>query len=252
MNPKKLEKVFEAFVNHDQETAARYFREYFVENAREINKQLQSQLNEDFGGDQDEDFEDDISVDDETQDDSVNEFSSDDESQDEGSFVSGDEWAEIQSKVDELEALFKELGGDAVVDGDDVDLDLNDEEDDDLDTIEFGDESEDDDEFKVNESISLKPVKDPNMKKETNVDNVKSPVAGNAKSPTGVKASDGWTADGNVTGSNTSLTADGVPSPKVEDKNNVHNSGKEIYKPASVKPKTKEDSVNSKSIVGKK
>ena len=256
-NLNKLYKAFDAFSNHDLETSKKMFRGFFIESAREINQRMEKQLNEEFGQEPEDDLFDEISAD-EGEDESTDEdlFGADEDTDEfededeEGTYVPADDWAEIQDKVDELEALFKELGGDAVTDEDDSLFDEEDEGD----VLEFGDEDDEyDDEGNLKEGYELKKVQVPEMHRETNVDNTTSPVAGNAVSPVGVKATDGWTKDGVVKGSNVKLDTPDAETAKVEDNNNVQPNGKGIYRTSNAKATTKESGeVNTKSPIGKR
>ena len=239
--------AFDAYVNHDMDTARSLFRSHLIESARSINADMDKQLNEEFNLDQDEDFADDVKFDeDEVQDDELPATEDDyaDSDDFDESEVSAPEWQEMQDKLDELEAMFKELSGGAVEDHDEDFLNSDDEQDE----ILFGDEETDDE---LKESFDLKSVKVPDMTKETNVDNTKSPTAGVAKSPVpGVSAANGWTKDGTVKGSNVKLDTPDAQKPEVKDNNNVQSSGKSIYQNAKNTARTKEDAgVNTKSTI---
>lgn len=243
MKLKKLYMAFDAYANHDIETARSLYRSHLIETARSINAEMDKQLNEEFDLDQDEDFKNEVSVPEE--DFPEDDFADSDEfGSEEDEEVTPTEWQEMQDKLDELEAMFKELSGGAV---EDSELDVDSFGDEDQDEILFGDEEDEDG---LKESFSLKPAKVPDMTKETNVDNTKSPIASTAKSPVGVNAQDGWTKDGTVKGSNVKLDTSSAETPDVKDFNNVQSSGKGIYKTAKNTAKTKEDAdVNTKSTI---
>lgn len=243
MNMEKLMKSFEAFINHDTATATSLYREYFIESAQAINAEHEEELEEAFGGDPESDLVDEVVAegfgDDEGQADpfgaedegaaeeSEGDFGSDDEVEGEPVEVPADEWQEIQDQFDELEALFAELG-----DGEGQSDDLSFDEEGGEDEIVFGDDEDD----QLEESIQMKNVSDPGMKSETGADNVKPVLAKQAKSPVnGVSATAGYAGDGTVKGSNTKRDNPDSEKPKVEDRNNVMQSGKKAYKPASQK-----------------
>ena len=60
MNIEKLMKSFEAFINHDTDTATKMYREFFIESAQAINAEMEEKLDEEFGGDPEEDLVDEV------------------------------------------------------------------------------------------------------------------------------------------------------------------------------------------------
>ncbi|AUS03023.1 hypothetical protein NVP2275O_442 [Vibrio phage 2.275.O._10N.286.54.E11] len=221
----KLMKAFEAFVNNDIESATDHYRQFFIESAQKINAQLE----ENFGGDMEEDFTDEISVDEEDgmeddfsdfedeDDDFEDDFESDedDESEDEddAEVPSAEEWEKFEDAFEELEALFNEVSGGEM---DDV----------------------------VEESFDYSKVAQPSMQ-ETDADNTASTTAkAQDTGPTGVKATDGWTKDGTVKGSNVKAEYPDSETPKVEDHNNVMPNGKNAYKKTKT-PSMKETDVDN-------
>lgn len=260
----KLMKSFEAFINNDTKSATQMYREFFIESAQEINKNLEEdleesidaegdeQLEEAFGDDMGDDLMSDIEVEDEE---ATDEFGGEEDfgaeedfgGEEEAADAPGaEEWAEIQDAFDELEALFDELGG-AEGEEDDAELDFEAEDDFGGDELEFGDEDEGEE---LDESIQMKAVKDPNMKSEKDGVNKTSIVSKKAKSPMGVKGTDGWTKDGTVSGSNTDLDTSSAETPKVDDQNNVMDSGKGAYKKTQEpNMKSEEGGVHSQSLV---
>lgn len=225
-------KSFEAFINNDTKAAQQSYREFFIESAQEINKQLEEELDEGFGGDMEADLYDEVGVEDEAEDfGGEDEFGAEEEVEDFGGeemgaeAPSGDEWAEIQDAFDELESLFAELGGS------DEEADLGfDEPADEFggeDEIMFGDEEDEDE---LTEAFQMKTVADPKMKSEVAGTDTHTIVNKKAKSVSGIKGTDAWSKDGTVTGSNTELDASWAEKPKVEDQNNVMDSGKAAYK----------------------
>lgn len=230
----KLMKSFEAFINNDTKAAQQSYREFFIESAQEINTQLEEELNETFGGDMEADLYDEVGVEDESEGETFgdDEFSDDEfESEDEfgsddvaAEAPSSDEWAEIQDAFDELERKFAELGGA----DDEADLGFDEPADEfgGEDELEFGDEEEDE----LNEAFQMKLVADPKMKSEVAGTDVHTIVNKKAKSVSGIKGTDAWSKDGTVTGSNTELDTSAAETPKVEDQNNVMDSGKAAYK----------------------
>ena len=246
MNIEKLMKSFEAFINHDTDTATKMYREFFIESAQAINAEMEEKLDEEFGGDPEEDLVDEVVAegfgDEETPEEEAaeDEFGGDDfggeEAQGEPVEVPADEWQEIQDQFDELEALFAELG-----DGQGGDDDLSFDEEGGEDEISFGD-----DEDHLEESIQMKKVADPGMKSETEADNVKPVLAKQVKSPVaGVSATAGYAGDGTVKGSNTKRDNPDSEKPKVEDQNNVMTSGKKMMKPAPKGASSKESDADS-------
>ena len=254
MNIEKLMKSFEAFINHDTDTATKMYREFFIESAQAINAEMEEKLDEEFGGDPEEDLVDEVVAEgfgdegaapfggEESQEEEAaeDEFGGDDfggeEAQGEPVEVPADEWQEIQDQFDELEALFAELG-----DGQGGDDDLSFDEEGGEDEISFGD-----DEDHLEESIQMKKVADPGMKSETEADNVKPVLAKQVKSPVaGVSATAGYAGDGTVKGSNTKRDNPDSEKPKVEDRNNVMPSGKKMMKPAPKGASSKETESDS-------
>lgn len=244
-------KSFEAFINNDTKAAKQSYREFFIESAQEINKELEEELDESFGGDMGEDLYDEVSVDDEA---GENPFGEDEsegedfggEEEPAGELPSSDEWAEIQDAFDELEMLFSELGGE-----EEADLGFEEESDDDFggeDEILFGD---DEDEDKLEEAFQMKKVADPKMKSEVQGTDTHSIVAKQAKSPMNIDAKAAWSKDGNVTGSNTELDTSSAETPKVEDKNNVMDSGKGAYKKHAAPSMKGEDAGTGKQSIQK-
>lgn len=252
---------FEAFINEDTTQAKQLYREFFIESAQEINKQLEEGMDEEvdadedaevveegfgmfeaddepeaeLGGDMGDDLLSDVEADGE-------DFGAEDDA--EGGLPTADQWAEIKDAFDELEALFDEDGSGES----DEDLGLDDGAGDelDMDTLEFGDESEEDE---LKEGVELRKVADPGMDHETEAHNTKSPIAKQGKSPTGATATSAVAGDGTVTGSNTKLD-DSAESPDVDDQCNVMDSGKKAYS-ATKEPnmKSEEGGVHKQSLV---
>lgn len=241
MNIEKLMKSFEAFINHDTDSATRLYREYFIESAQAINAEMEDQLDEEFGGDMEGDLYDEVVAEAEHEDDNpfggesaaedepADEFGAEDdaagefggEAEGEDVVVPADEWQEIQDQFDELEALFAEMG-DGSVEGEDEDLNFDDEGEDE---ISFGDEQEPE----LQEGYQMRKVKDPGMKSETEADNVKPVLASQKPSPVGVTATAGYAGDGKVKGSNTKRDNPDSEKAKVEDHSNVMANGKKAY-----------------------
>ena len=142
MNIDKLMKSFEAFINHDTDTATRMYREYFIESAQAINSEMEEELEEAFGGDPEADLVDEVVAegfgDEEDEGAEADPFGGDTGGDDFGGEDAGadefgaedagadvevpaEEWQEIQSHFDELEALFAELGDGS--EGDDLSFD---------------------------------------------------------------------------------------------------------------------------------
>ena len=243
MNIKKLMKSFEAFINHDTDTATKMYREFFIESAQAINAEMEEKLDEEFGGDPEEDLVDEVVAegfgDEETPEEAAeDEFGGDEfggEDAGEPVEVPAEDWQEIQDQFDELEALFAELGGDEG--GEDLSFDEEGGEDE----ISFGD-----DEDHLEESIQMKKVADPGMKSETEADNVKPVLAKQVKSPVaGVSATAGYAGDGTVKGSNTKRDNPDSEKPEVKDQNNVMASGKKLMKPAPKGASSKETEADS-------
>lgn len=243
MNIEKLMKSFEAFINHDTDTATKLYREYFIESAQAINSEMEDQLDEEFGGDMEGDLYDEVVAEAEG-DEEENPFGGDDaaeeepaeespfggddmggEAEGEDVVVPADEWQEIQDQFDELEAMFAEMS-DGSFEGEDDDLNFDDEGGED--EISFGD-----DEDELQEGYQMRSVKDPGMKSETEADNVKPVLASQKPSPVGVSATAGYAGDGKVKGSNTKRDTPDAETPKVEDHNNVMANGKKAYQKSS-------------------
>jgi hypothetical protein len=275
----KLYESFEAFINKDTKKATELYRQYFIESAKEINAKIElrefdsSSYNFGGSGDDDQDLADEVGVDGEDEAEQGEEESDetdmdlfDDESEDAGEVPSASQWAEFKDKFDELEQLFSELGDGATEDADD-EYSIGDDEED---SLEFGDENdfgaeddedefihegvdkdaekEEDDEEELDESFDLKAVKVPEMK-ETGDVNSKSPVAGTAKSPSGVKATDMNFKASTATGSNTKLDTSAESKVKKDDYNNVQPNGKKVYTKSSQKGAGKETAPgNTQSI----
>lgn len=240
MNIEKLMKSFEAFINHDTDTATKMYREFFIESAQAINAEMEEKLDEEFGGDPEEDLVDEVVAEGFGDEAAEDEFGGDDfggeEAQGEPVEVPADEWQEIQDQFDELEALFAELG-----DGQGGDDDLSFDEEGGEDEISFGD-----DEDHLEESIQMKKVADPGMKSETEADNVKPVLAKQVKSSVaGVSATAGYAGDGTVKGSNTKRDNPDSEKPEVKDQNNVMASGKKLMKPAPKGASSKESDADS-------
>ena len=251
MNIEKLMKSFEAFINHDTDTATKLYREYFIESAQAINSEMEDQLDEEFGGDMEGDLYDEVVAEAEG-DEEENPFGGDDaaeeepaeespfggEAEGEDVVVPADEWQEIQDQFDELEAMFAEMS-DGSFEGEDDDLNFDDEGGED--EISFGD-----DEDELQEGYQMRSVKDPGMKSETEADNVKPVLAKQVKSPVaGVSATAGYAGDGTVKGSNTKRDNPDSEKPEVKDQNNVMASGKKLMKPAPKGAASKESNVDS-------
>lgn len=275
----KLYESFEAFINKDTKKATELYRQYFIESAKEINAKIElrefdsSGYNFGGAGDEDENLADEVSFEGEDEAEQGEEESDetdmdlfDDQPEDAGEVPSASQWAEFKDKFDELEQLFNELGDGATEDADD-EYAVDDEDD----SLEFGDDS--DDEFKsdeeddfihegvdkdaeaeedgedeLDESFDLKAVKVPDMK-ETGDVSTKSPVAGVAKSPSGVKATDMNFKASTATGSNTKLDTSAESKVKKDDFNNVQPNGKKIYTKSSQKGAGKETAPgNTQSI----
>lgn len=252
MNIEKLMKSFEAFINHDTDTATKMYREFFIESAQAINAEMEEKLDEEFGGDPEEDLVDEVVAEgfgdegaapfggEESQEEEAaeDEFGGDEfggEDAGEPVEVPAEDWQEIQDQFDELEALFAELGGDEG--GEDLSFDEEGGEDE----ISFGD-----DEDHLEESIQMKKVADPGMKSETEADNVKPVLAKQVKSPVaGVSATAGYAGDGTVKGSNTKRDNPDSEKPEVKDQNNVMASGKKLMKPAPKGASSKETEADS-------
>lgn len=265
-----LMKSFEAFINNDTKAATQMFREFFIESAVEINKDLENKLNESFGGDPEADLEEEVVAEafgedefgaGEDEGEPADEFGGDEFGEDEGEpaddfggetddaapegeLPTPEQWANVNDKFDELEALFDELGGDDFGAEEEPAGDFGGNEFGAEDELQFGDDEE------LDESFQMKAVKDPGMGKETDADKgAKSCLAKQPKSPMGVKASDGWTKDGTVTGSNDKADYTDTETPKVEDQNNVMDNGKKAYKKhAEPNMKSEEAGVDKQSL----
>lgn len=250
----KLMESVQAFVDNDLERAERLYREYFIETAQRINREIEeSAVSEDFGGDMGgslcgevgyplEEEEDEFAV---ADDDGVDEFAADvtddvngelegdvefgEEGEGEVEMPTEDEWREISDHIDELTALFNEMGAGAGEEPEEFGGDEGAVEDDDA-----GDESFDDIEQdeQLGESADLYPVSQPAMNDAVTD---KTPMAPNAKSPVeGVKPVE--MKDGTVTDKPTGS----IPAPKTpvkhEENSNRERTGKGVYKKATQKP----------------
>lgn len=271
----KLMESVQAFVDNDLERASRLYREYFLETAQRINREIEeSAVNEEFGGDMGgslcgevgyplEEEEDEFAV---ADDDGVDEFAADvtddvndelaggdefgDESEGEGEveMPTEDEWREISDHIDELTALFNEMGAGTDEVPDDFGGEGESEEDESEDEA-AGDESFDDIEKdeQLGESADMFAVSQPEMK-DAVVD--KTPMAPNAKSPVdGVKPV--VVKDGTVTDKPTGS----IPAPKTpvkqENNDNRSRNGKGVYKKATQKPAASKETTadNTKSTI---
>lgn len=273
----KLMESVQAFVDNDLEKASRLYREYFIETAQRINREIEeAAVGEDFGGDMggslcgevgyalDEDDDADADVANAEGDDGVDEFASDvaadvegdlegdefegedGEGEGEVEMPSEDEWREISDHIDELTALFNEMGA-GTDEGESEFAEMGDE--DEHEDFDAGEESFDDIEQdeQLGESADLYPVSQPDMHDAATS---KTPMAPNAKSPVdGVKPVE--IKDGTVTDKPTGS----IPAPKTpvkqENNDNRSRTGKGTYKKATQKPAAAKETTadNTKSTI---
>lgn len=271
-NIKLLQEAIQAFANGDNEVADKKMRKYFVEQAQEINKKLEEEMDseeeemcEDINTGEEEDMTDDVGYKLNEEEDleeglfggdinaggnavnigggsaSGQMTEEDEEPTDAGEFgdeevgsgeaPDADQWESIKTAFDALERMFDEIeGGDAEFDDQSDDFgDAEEESEDDFGDVEFGDE-------KMGESFQMKKVSEPEKTEKAGV-NKKSVVASNAKSPVdGVKPV--TIKDGTVDATDDKFENSDALDAKVEDHNNVMDSGKHVMKPAKTPKNT--------------
>lgn len=260
-NIKLLQEAIQAFANGDNEVADKKMRKYFVEQAQEINKKLEEEMEaeeeevcEDVDTDPSEDMTDDVGykLDEEEEldegmfgfaglaeeeepeaEEADGDFGGEDDfsGEEAGAQPDADQWESIKSAFDSLERMFDEIeGGDADFDDQSDDFgDSEEETEDEFSDVDFGAE-------KVGEAYKMKSVTAPEKTEKAGV-NKKSVVAPNAKSPVdGVKPV--TIKDGTVDATDDKFENSDALSAKVEDNNNVMDSGKNVLKPVSVPKNT--------------
>lgn len=286
-NKKLLQEAIEAFANGDKAVADKKMRKFFVETAQEINRKLEEEMEEELDEAEELDESDDAELVEEdintAPDQDLNQdvqyslgeadHSDEDEVEDADVAVDGvdgvdgaedsldvdvdadvegdvpeDKWSSIRDAFAGLAKAFDEIAADEsdVVDvegedfgdeSEDVDLDIDAEPADEFGGVSFGDE-------KFGEGYKMKNVAKPS----NDAAKSRSPVASNAKSPVpGVNPVK--IKDGSVTVVDDSFDGKDSLSPKVDDMNNVMDSGKSMMKDVSVKKTTAD---KSKSVLPSK